>query len=153
MILLNDELSRYQAPFGSKWADHNLYTLPVRNVTLVPVFPSEKQKNRAWSFDRVPDAETQALLFQSSVNSNLSVDLQVPYIPYAHFMSTTSPMKPIFDDPYLQYVKAREDLSRIFYQKDEVNPLIKENERFTNAEKCLNVKVSDCFLYPEVPHN
>ncbi|KAL8785716.1 MAG: hypothetical protein Q9213_003183 [Squamulea squamosa] len=164
MIELLNNLSRHQAPFHFTWADHNLYTLPIRNVKLFPIFPFEDQKNCAWSFNCgtsegesdlqtfTSDVEAKALVFQSSVNSDLSVDVRVPYIPYSHFMGTMSFEK---GEPYLEYVKAAEDIevSRLIHEEAEANTPIKisnfmevtesdsveKNKKVTNVEECVNL--------------
>jgi len=178
MILLNKQLSRHQSPFHFAWAHHNLYTLPVRNVELSSVFPTEDQKDRAWRFSfqasaegidsptSTRDAEAEALVFLSSVHSDLSVDLRVPYIPYSHFMSTAS-----FEngEPYLEYVKAVKDVdvTRLIHEEAEPNTPIKINkfmevlepdsvkmkEQTTNAGEYLSLNVRKCSLHPDCLHD
>lgn len=172
MILLNRQLSCHQSPSPFAWAHHNLYTLPVRNVELSPVFPTEEQKDRAWRFSfqasaegidsptSTRDAEAQALVFMSSVRSDLSVDLRVPYIPYFHFMSTVS-----FEDgePYLEYVKAEaNDLKWIIDEGAKPNTPIKikkfigvldpdsaeKKEHDTDVGGCLSLDVGHCSSHP-----
>lgn len=175
MISLNRQLSRHQAPSRFAWAHHNLYTLPVRNVELSPVFPTEEQKDRAWRFSfqasaegidspmSTRDAEAQALVFMSGVRSDLSVDLRVPYIPYSHFMSTVS-----FEDgePYLEYVKAEANSSNgldlIIDQGAEPNIPIKikkfievldpdsaeKKEHDTDVGRCLSLDVGHFSSHP-----
>ncbi len=178
IISLNEQLSRHQAPLHFAWADHNLYTLPVHSVKLIPVFPSESQKDCAWRFSRralevgsdsqIPthDAEANALMFQSNVNSDLSVDLRVPYIPYSHFMGTASFEQ---DESYLEYAKAAKDsgVSRSIHKEAEANTPIKisesrgglepdsveENKEVMDSEDYWNLNVSNYSLYPEVLHD
>lgn len=50
MVRLNDRLSRHLTPVDLRWADHYLYTLPIGDVELLPVSPSEGKKNETWNF-------------------------------------------------------------------------------------------------------
>lgn len=152
--------------------------MPVRNVELSSVFPTEDQKDRAWRFSfqasaegidsptSTRDAEAEALVFLSSVRSDLSVDLRVPYIPYSHFMSTAS-----FEngEPYLEYVKAVKDVdvTRLIHEEAEPNTPIKINkfmevlepdsvkmkEQTTNAGEYLSLNVRKCSLHPDCLHD
>lgn len=163
MIVLNEELSRHQAAFHFVWADHNLYTLPVHNVKLSPVFPSETQKDSAWRFNPrasevksgsqtpIHGAEVNTLMFPSTVNSDLSIDLRVPYISYSHFMSTVSFQQ---GEQYLEYVKAAEDshVSSLIYEDAEGSTPIKVR-KFMELLKLDSVEkkgVMDADEYPKL---
>lgn len=125
MLVLNKELSNHLAPPNFRWANHYLYTLYIGNVELVPVSPSEDEKNKAWNFHKEANSKVKgqaerdsltvepgALGFDTFVQEDLSVNLQVPYISYTRFQSTKSSKSGV---PYLEYVKAPEmdEISRV----------------------------------------
>ena len=137
MLMLNKKLSRHLAPFHFGWADPCLYILPIHEVMLLPASPSEAEKDQAWSFraksgskDGDPMQEFYAmpdftaLKFKSFVRNDAALDLQVPYIPYTHFLDTKSCQN---KEPYLEYVKAPEDhrISSLIYEEATANTPIK----------------------------
>ncbi|MCJ1384597.1 hypothetical protein MMC17_007715 [Xylographa soralifera] len=140
MLILNDKLSHHLCPTHFRWAHHYLYTLPIGDIALVQVSPSEDEKNQAWCFNKKSGSECEdriqirnhsgaphgALMYNSSVQNNTSLNLQIPYISYTHFSGTKSYQN---REPYLEYVKASEDheITNAIYQEMTVDTPMKTN--------------------------
>lgn len=161
MMVLGESLQRLSAPFHFVWTDHRLFTRRIGRVNFVPSYPTDDEKqgglwglsregrgswpdNHAYSTSETgepmncpvvrEDMGVHNITFSTSEQGHEFVDLNVPFIPYHHFMNT-----PAFEQnvPYLEYVKATEDqkISQTIYEEATVITPVRMEHYFQHRQR------------------
>ena len=136
VIVLRERLEGLMSPFHFIWADYRLYTLRIGTVTFAPSYPADMEKDRVWTLASSPSRpDVDKYAFKAFERDHEFLDLQVPYIPYQHFVTTSA-----FEAgmPYLEYTKAAEDqsISSDIHEESATDTPIRLSEYFKLLESC-----------------